>query len=113
MSIKFDFKTLDTGFTASWPVQVGVPADGGKIETQEFNARFRTPTKDEAETLAKIEDYMERLKAALQLGFVGLGDGETEKLTPEMFEKMWAAQNVQLALIKAYSAFQTSAPAKN
>lgn len=113
MSAKFDFKTLDTGFAADWPVKVGVPADGGVVQVQTFMARFRTPTKAEAEQLAEIPGYPERLKAALKLGFVALGKEEGETLTEEMFEKMWASQNVQLGLIKAYGEFQTAAPAKN
>ena len=114
MTTKFDFGALKTGFTADWPVKVGVPTDGGVISTQEFTARFRTPTKEEAEKLvADFPNYIDRMKEAVRLGFVALGKAETETLTPAMFEEMWAAQNVQLALVKAYSEFQTSAPAKN
>lgn len=113
MSAKFDFKTLDTGFAADWPVKVGVPADGGLVEVQTFTARFRTATKAEGEELANIADYVARLKALVRLGFVALGKGEDETLTDEMFEKMWAAQNVRSGLIAAYTEFQTAAPAKN
>lgn len=113
MTIKFDFKTLETGFEADWPVQVGVPVDGGKIETREFMARFRTPKKAETEAAEKIEDQAEKLKFIVKTGFIGLGAGETDTLTPDMFEQMWASSNVQVALIRAFGTFRTASPAKN
>ena len=38
MSVKFDFKTLKTGFEADWPVTVNVPQDGGTVEKQESSS---------------------------------------------------------------------------
>ncbi|MNU42678.1 hypothetical protein D3C71_314430 [compost metagenome] len=113
MTIKFDFKTLETGFEADWPVQVAVPVDGGKVEQREFMARFRTPTPAEIEAADKIEDQTDKLKLIVQTGFIGLGAGETDTLTPAMFEQMWTSSNVQLALIRAYGTFRTASPAKN
>lgn len=113
MSIKFDFKTLTTGFEADWPVQVGVPADGGKIVTQEFMARFRTPSPDQIKEADAIENPSAQLKFIIQTGFISLGAGETDTLTPELFEQMWASSNVQLALMRAFGTFRTASPAKN
>lgn len=113
MSNKFDFKTLETGFEADWPVVVSAPLDGGTFQDQTFTARFKTPTRSELAEIAAIADWQPRLKRALQIGLVGLGKDEGETLTPALFEDLWAMQNVQLALIRAYGAFQSGAPAKN
>lgn len=113
MSVKFDFKSLDTGFEADWPVTVGVQKDGGVIEEQTFMARFKTPSPAKQEELKAIEEPNPRLRAALKDGFVGFATSEGETLTDAMFDKMWGAQNVQLGLIRAFMAFQTGTPAKN
>lgn len=113
MSNKFDFKTLETGFEADWPVVVRKPVDGGTFQDQTFTARFKTPTQSERDEIAAIAEWQPRLKRALQIGLVGLGKDEGETLTPELFEALWGIQTVQLGLINAYGAFQSGAPAKN
>lgn len=115
MANTFDFKTLDTGFEADWPVAVKAPIDGGAVEVQTFMARFRTPTPTEqAEIDAAGKDpALDQFKIALKIGFVGLAKSEGETLTEAMFDKMWATSNVQLALIRAYSDFRSGSPAKN
>lgn len=113
MTTKFDLRTLDQGYECDWPVLVKQPVDGGTVQEQEFMARFRTPTTAEQEELKGIADLNERLKRALQIGFVGLAKSEGEELTPETFEAMWRMQHVQMALIRSYTGFQTGSPAKN
>ena len=114
MSLKFDFNTLATGFEADWPVIVGVPVDGGKIEEREFMARFRTLTPEEQDQIEADEDMEGRLKASVQRGFVGLGAGETDKTPPaELFEILWRHPPSRLGLIRAYGRFSTGSPAKN
>lgn len=114
MTVKFDFKTLDTGFAADWPVKVSVPVDGGAVETQTFMAQFRTPRPDERTELDAMTDINARLKRSLEIGFVGLGQGEETNLTAAaLLAKLWSAPNVQLALIRAYGEFQAGIAAKN
>lgn len=115
MTVKFDFKTLETGFEADWPVTVPVPTDGGGSQEQTFMARFRTPTPGEQAEIdaAKGERSVDQFKVALKIGFVGLAKSEGQTLTDAMFDRMWAAPNVQLALIQAYANFRSGAPAKN
>lgn len=115
MSKQFDFKTLDTGFAADWPVEVKVPIDGGGVEVQTFMAHFRTPTpKEQAEIDAALTDpALDQYRVALKIGFVGLAKSEDEILTDAMFDKMYGTPNVQSALIRAYAGFRTGSPAKN
>lgn len=112
MSVKFDFKTLETGYEADWPVTVKIPIDGGLVEEQTFMARFRTPTPAERAELEAM-DTMKRLERAMEIGFVGLAKSEDEPLTPELRARLWGEQTVQIALIRAYATFQTGTPAKN
>lgn len=111
MAAKYDFKTLKTGFAADWPVKVKMPADGGKMEVQEFMARFRSLTREEMEGITETE-YFPRTYEILKLGF-SLAKSEGETLTPDMLADMWATANVQLAVMEAYGEFQRGAPAKN
>lgn len=126
MSAKFDFKSLDTGYEADWPVSVPVPIDGGTVEMRDFMARFRTLTKAEIEALEQAEKdrdadgegakalaWLETFKATIRLGFVGFGKGENETLTPELFDKLWGHPPTQGALIKAWRTFVQVSPAKN
>lgn len=114
MTAKFDFRTLETGYAADWPVKVQVPVDGGTFETREFSARFRSLTADEQAGLERDHaDLSDRLEQTLRLGFVDLGKAEGDKLTPELFGKLWGDERVRLALIQAYGEFRRGAPAKN
>lgn len=113
MSAKFNFKTLETGFEADWPVTVSVPLDGGKAEEQTFQARFRSLSAVEQAEIDAQPDATGRLRAGLEKAFVRFGAGESEALTPELFETMWRAPNVQIGLIRAYNAFILGSPAKN
>lgn len=109
MSVKFNFNTLDKGFQCAWPVLVPVPQDGGKVETQEFTAIFRslTPAEDEA---AKNASTDETPWAWLDARFVGLVDAE---LTPELRDQLMRTPYVRNAIINALSNFNQGIPAKN
>lgn len=113
MSAKFDFKTLETGFEADWPVKVSLPVDGGGVEVQTFMARFRSPTPADTKAADAIEDIAQRLKFTLQSCLVGLAKSEDQTLTPDLFEAMWASTPVMKALVAAFGEFRTGSPAKN
>lgn len=113
MSAKFDFKTLETGFEADWPVKVNRPKDGGQVEVREFDARFRSPTPAITAEAEAIEDIGARLKFTLKSCMIGLGKSETEALTPELFEALWADTAAMRALVVAFGEFRTGSPAKN
>lgn len=113
MSAKFDFKTLETGFAADWPVKVKVPQDGGKIEIQTFEARFVSKTKEEFDALIAEATEKNDENLLLRTVFVGLGKSETDKFTPELRDLMIATQPVREALTTAYREFAGGIEAKN
>ncbi len=113
MSAKFDFKTLETGFAADWPVRVKVPQDGGKIEIQTFEARFVTKTKDEFAALIAEATEKDDENLLLRTVFVGLGKSEMEEFTTELRDLMIGTQSVREALTAAYREFSGGIEAKN
>lgn len=110
MSVKFSFKGLAEPFEAIWPVTVLVPQDGGTVEEQVFNARFRMLTKEEVEAVQADTDADAYHKAF----FVGI---PAEDLDGEPFEAvqglMLSQPYVRIALIKAYTGFQAGIAVKN
>lgn len=112
MTVKFNFKTLDQPIEADWPVTVRVPVDGGGVQEQTFEVRFRALTKaQEAELDAMAE--ADRPKAKLRMAVVGLGKAEDTMFTAELLEEMLASSHVFMGLLGAYTGFVLGRPAKN
>lgn len=112
MELKFDFATLETGYEALWPVKVMTPIDGGAFEERTFTARFRSLTPEKADELAALPRAAQ-IEATIREIFVGLGPDETTPFSPELRDRMWASDYVQIGLIKAVSEFRTGAALKN
>lgn len=112
MSVKFDFKTLQTGFEADWPVIVKVPQDGGTFEDQTFMARFRALPEEEREEAQKKINSGEDVDAWVNGFFVGLGREEGE-LTPELRKLMVGDPIVRQGIVNAYVKFTQGIAAKN
>lgn len=109
MSVKFDFKTLETGFEADWPVTVNVPQDGGGIEKQEFLARFRTLTPEESDKAQQAADPNTWPNAFL----VALVETGAPELTDELRKQLLGRSYVRQGLITAYVQFSQGVAAKN
>lgn len=107
MSAKFDFSSLQKGFKAVWPVTVNVPQDGGTVQEETFDVRFRLLGQEEINKLATDPDPYAIAKAYL----VEIIDGP--KLTPEFLAAFLDAPWVREGLKTAYGQFATGAPAKN
>lgn len=108
MTVKFDFKTLGQPFEADWPVTVQVPQDGGKVQEQTFEVRFRTLTKEEQEQLEAegVDAPTEKLRLALV-------DVKGETFSPELVEQLLGTPYVFLGMLRAYTTFVLGQPAKN
>lgn len=109
MTVKFDFKTLETGFEADWPVTVNVPQDGGAIEKQEFLARFRTLTPEDADKAQQASDPNTWPNAFL----VSLAGTNAPELTDDLRKQLLGRSYVRQALITAYVQFSQGVAAKN
>ncbi len=107
MTLKFDFKTLEQPFEADWPVTVTVPQDGGTVEEQTFDVRFRTLTPSEA---TNVDNSPDPAAAKLRLALV---DVKGETFSPALVEKLLGVGFVQMALLRAYSKFVLGASVKN
>lgn len=107
MTLKFDFKSLGQPFEADWPVTVQVPQDGGTVQEQTFDVRFRTLTKAE---LAQVETAEDSPTEKLRLALV---DVKGETFSPELREDMLGTPYVFLGLLRAYTTFLLGQPAKN
>jgi hypothetical protein len=109
MSVKFDFKSLETGFKAVWPVNVNVPQDGGGIEVQTFDAVFLALTPEETEEAQKANDP----NAWPGKFWIGLSEVEPAEFTEALRKKFLDRAYVRQALITAYIQFMQGIPAKN
>ena len=107
MSVKFNFKTLEQSFEADWPVTVQVPQDGGTVQAQTFDVRFRLLTKAEEETADKAK---EPLEARLRLALV---DVKGETFSDALVDALLSKAYIAVGLIRAYGLFATGTPAKN
>ncbi len=109
MSVKFDFKTLETGFKAVWPVNVNVPQDGGAIEVQTFDAVFLALTPEETDEAQKAKDP----NAWANKFWVGLPNVDPAEFTDAYRKKFLDRAYVRQALITSYIQFLQGIPAKN
>lgn len=107
MTLKFDFKTLEQPFEADWPVAVSVPQDGGTVQEQTFDVRFRTLT---AEETTNVDNSADPAAAKLRLALVDVKD---ETFSPALVEKLLSVGFVQMALLRAHSKFILGSPVKN
>lgn len=107
MTLKFDFKTLEQPFEADWPVTVSVPQDGGTVQEQTFDVRFRTLTPEET---TNVDNSGDPAAAKLRLALV---DVKGETFSPALIEKLLGVGFVQMALLRAYSKFILGASVKN
>lgn len=107
MSAKFDFSSLQKGFTATWPVTVNVPQDGGTVTEETFDVRFRLLGQEEINRLAKDPDPFAIAKAYL----VEIVDGP--KLTPEVLTAFLDTPWIRAGLATAYNQFATGIAVKN
>lgn len=109
MSVKFDFKTLETGFEAVWPVSVNVPQDGGAIEVQTFDMVFRTLTAEEHDAAQKSSDPDAWPNAFM----VRLAGDNAQELTPEFRKQLLGRAYVRQGIITSYVQFSQGIAAKN
>lgn len=107
MTLKFDFKTLEQPFEADWPVTVSVPQNGGGVQEQTFEVRFRTLT---AEETADVDNSADPAAAKLRLALVDVKD---ETFTPALVEQMLGRGYVQMGLLRAHAKFILGTPVKN
>lgn len=107
MTIKFDFKTLEQPFEADWPVTVMVPQDGGIVQEQVFDVRFRTLTPAELEEVDGSDQPAEnKIRKALV-------DVKGEDFTAELVETLIARHYIFVGLLRAHTSFVLGQPAKN
>ncbi|MCX7586539.1 hypothetical protein [Phenylobacterium sp. 58.2.17] len=111
MSKQFDFKAAKGPFEATWPVKVNVPQDDGKIEVQEFVARFRLIRDEDFEELKKNPDLDQ--KGLQRVYFVGLAGGRDAEWNEELREDLLGTPWVRAALTTAYTEFSQGIAAKN
>lgn len=107
MTLKFDFKTLEQPFEADWPVTVQVPQDGGTVQEQTFDVRFRTLTPAEADEVAARPDPAEsKIRKVLV-------DVKGEAFSSELVEQMIHTPWVFVGLLRAHTSFSLGEPVKN
>lgn len=107
MTLKFDFKTLEQTFAADWPVTVQVPQDGGTVQEQTFDVRFRTLTPEEQ---AEVDAQPDPAEAKIRVALV---DVKGETFSPELREQMIGRPWIFVGLLRAYTAFLLGQPVKN
>lgn len=107
MTLKFDFKTLEQPFEADWPVKVAVPQDGGTVQEQVFEVRFRTLTPAE---LTEVDAAPDPAEAKIRKALV---DVKGETFSPELVEQLIARAYIFVALLRAHTSFVLGQPAKN
>lgn len=113
MSVKFNFKTLETGFEALWPVTVKVPQDGGKISIETFEARLRALDLEAAKAAIESNDPFAIYKAGVVdvPGAPALRDAEGNP-TP-FFDQLLTPEWMRNGLEEAFKQFRTGVAAGN
>lgn len=108
--MKFDFERLEHEIEADWPVRCNVPQDGGKVQEEIFQVRFRLHPDTE---LVHMGLGLTAQKESLRKCVVGFGKEETQVFTPELFDRMLNQAFIRYALISAYGDFALGIAAKN
>lgn len=110
MTAKFDFKTLGSPIEADWPVKISVPQDGGTVEIQELDVRFRLLTEEQIKALDAKDNA---IKNALREAIIGFGKSETTPFTPQLLEELLAAPYAVRGLNQGYGEFSIGIAVKN
>ena len=90
-----------------WPVDVPVPVDGGKFETQEFPARFRLLDQDKVDEILEGKSESPDL-ALMRAALVGWGKdfcddkGKSVPYSDELRDRLLAKPYFRLAVARAY-----------
>lgn len=102
--------------TYKWPVKISIPVDGGKYETQEFEANFKRLKRDEIVALKESDiDDTEAVKMVL-LGWSGIvgEDGAEVPFSDENLVKLLNVTGVTTAIANSFFDSVTgAAKAKN
>ena len=96
-----------------WPVKVEIPVDGGKFETQTFDAIFKKMSRSSFNDLVDKGD--DALVGEILLGWEGINDdaGKPVPFTEKNKQQLCDDPYVLRALIQAYADSLTGVTAKN
>ena len=96
-----------------WPIKVEIPVDGGKFETQTFDAIFKKMSRSSFNDLVDKGD--DALVDGILEGWDGITDeaGKEVPFTQKTKKELCDDPYVMKAIIQAYADSVTGAPAKN
>ena len=96
-----------------WPVKVEIPVDGGKFETQTFDAIFKKMSRSSFNDLVDKGD--DALVGEILLGWEGINDdaGKPVPFTEKNKQQLCDDPYVLRALIQAYADSLTGVTSKN
>jgi len=109
----FKIKAIDT---ITWPVEVSIPQDGGKIVKAEFIATFRYLTDTEVEALlVRSRGNNRAMLKEVVTGWDGVTDADDMPLpfTPDNLDGLLGHAYVSNAMVVAWGNMQRGAAAKN